>query len=115
MRCEERAAAVDGRFPIRFKCIRKLVVVNSEEELQRPVRNPVQKKFEPRVICNGSTRHETAPENAVISFVELLPVPNHVADIVRFVGHHDNYAIATRAIQAPDDCSSEPMRPAVLG
>src|ERR1700756_1953373 len=94
MRCEERATAVDGRFPIRFKCIRKIVVLNSEEELQGPVRNPVQKKFEPRVIYNRSTRHETAPENAVISFVEHVPVQNHVANIVRVVSYQDNYGIA---------------------
>src|SRR5215469_4926053 len=113
MRCEERAATVDGRFPIYFKCIGKIVVLNSKEDSQKIVCNPIQKEFEPRILHNSSARQETASKNTVISFIERVPVPSYVANVVRFVGHHDNHAIATCAIQAPDDRSPEPMRPGV--
>src|SRR5262249_522134 len=92
----------------------KIVVLNSEEELQKLVRNSVQKEFEPWVICNCSARDETAPENAVISFLEYVPVTNDITNIVRFLTHHDTHAIPMRATQAPDDCSPESMRPGIL-
>ena len=41
MRREKRATSVDGRFPIRFECIRNVVVLKSEEELQELVGNSV--------------------------------------------------------------------------
>ena len=84
-------------------------MLKSEEELQELVGDSVQKEFEPWVIYNSSARHETGPENAVISFVEYVPVPNHVANIVRFVSHHDNHGIALCVVQAPDDRSPKPM------
>src|SRR5207249_8370612 len=91
-----------------------VVVIKSEEELQQLVRDSVQNELEPWVIYNSSTPHETAPKNAVISFVEYVPVPNHVANIVRFVSHHDNHGIAMCPVQAPDDRSPKPMRLDVL-
>ena len=89
-------------------------MLKSEEELQELVRNPVQKEFEPWVIYSSSALHETAAENAVISFVEHIPVPNHVANIIRFVSHHDNHGIALRLVQAPNDRSPKPVQPGVL-
>src|SRR5437899_10918419 len=112
---ESRAAPVDGRFPIRFECIRNVVVLKSEEEFQELVRDSVQKEFESWVIHNSSARHETGPKNAVISFVEHIPIPNHVTNIVRSVRHHDNHGIALCSVQAPNDRSPKPVEPGVLG
>jgi hypothetical protein len=84
-------------------------VLKSEDELQELVRNSVQKEFEPWVIYNSSAPHKTAAKNAVISFIEHVPVPNHVANIVRFVSHHDNHGIALCLVQAPDDRSAKHM------
>src|SRR5262245_52881251 len=111
---QKRAAPVDSRFPIGFECIGNVVVLKSEEELQGLVRNSVQKEFERWVIYNSPAPGETAPKNAVISFVERVPVPNHVANIVRFVSHHNNHGIALCPVQAPDGRSPKPAQPSVL-
>src|SRR4029077_2591734 len=85
------------------------------DELQELVRNSVQKEFQQWVIYNSSARHETGPKNAVISFIERVPVPNHVANIVRFVSHHDDHGIALCLVQTPDDRSAKSMQLGVLG
>ena len=48
-----------------------------------------------------------AAEHGVVSFLQFLPVPDDVAAVVRFVGHHDDDGLAAGRLDPADNGPSE--------
>jgi hypothetical protein len=70
---------------------------------ERIVRELIDLELEPGIIDYPASSEKTAAENAVKAFVQLLPISNHVATIVRLIGHHDNHCVAAHAFEPADD------------
>jgi len=109
MRCDQRSAAIDGGPPIRLEGVREIIVFNSKQALEELVGKTIQEQLNPRVVDHSSTFHEAAAEDAIITFVQELPIAHHVPAIVRLIGHHDYRRVAFHLIEAADNCAAKPM------
>lgn len=57
---------------------------------------------------------EAAAEDAVVAFIEGLPVANDIAAVVGFVGHHDDHGITSHGVEALGDRTPEAVRTGIL-
>ena len=60
-----------------------------------------------RVVDHAAAPDEARAEDRIPAFVQHVPVANHVAAIVRFVGHHDHHRIALHVIEPVNDRAAE--------
>ena len=67
-----------------------VVEPDAEQEPEEEIGQPVDDQLDPGIINDPAALDEAAAEDAVPALVQLLPVADHVAAVVRFVGHHDH-------------------------
>src|SRR5258707_557117 len=107
MRGNNGPTSIDHGLPICFEGIGGVVELDPKEDTQEVIREAIDPQLDRRVIDDAAALDEAAAEDAVPAFVELLPVANDVAAVVRFVGHHDDSGVAPHFLQAPIDGASE--------
>lgn len=109
MRRENGADAIDDFFAVGFEGVRRVVEAVAEEEAHKGVGHAVHEELDRRVIDGAAALHETAAENAVITFVELFTVADNIAAVVGFIGHENDRSIAGHGIETELNCSSKSM------
>ncbi len=102
-------------FPaVRLEGVGGVIEFDPEKQLEKLVGKPVDKKLDPGIIDSPAALDEAATKNAIISFVEFLPVTHNIPAVVRFIGHHNDYRIAAHVVQSADDSPPEAVRADVL-
>ena len=57
---------------------------------------------------------EAAAEDAVVAFIQGLPVADDIAAVVGFVGHHNDHGITSHGVESLGDRTPEAMRTGIL-
>ena len=78
-----------------------------EEAAYEGVGQTIHEEFDGRVVDGATAFHEAAAEDAVVAFVELLPVADDVAAVVRFVGHHNYGGVTFHRLKTAGDRTSK--------
>src|SRR5205807_3181087 len=107
MRRDERLAAFNDFTPIRLERVGGVIESNREERLQKKICGPVEGQLQLWVVNDPSAFQKTTAEDTIPALVELLPIPYHVAAIVGFVRHHNDYPVALDAIQPVGHSAAE--------
>src|SRR4051812_17232371 len=103
MRREEGSTPLEHSAPIGLESVGGVVERNSKQSANKEIGQSIQTEFQPGIIDRAAMLHETAAEDAVPPLIQHLPVANHVAAIVRFIGHHDNDCVAPTCIDPLND------------
>ena len=61
---------------------------------QEQVRQAVEQELKPRIVDHASAANKAGAENGVPTLAQDLPVANHIAAVIGFIGHHDNDGVA---------------------
>jgi len=86
-----------------FEGIGRVIKRDVEQDADKDICHSIQPQLQPGVIDHIGTFDEAAPKNTVVTPIQFLPVTNHVAAIVRFVGHHHDNSkagVAARELTA---------------
>src|SRR5262245_19274683 len=110
MRCDEGLAAVDNLFAISFERICRVVQADAKQNFDEVISQPIEKQLHLRIINRTATAHEAAAKNAIVPFIEFLPIPHNVAAIVRSISHHNDGSIARHMSESVTDRAPESMR-----
>ena len=114
MRGEDGADAVDDRAAVGFEGVGGVVETVAKEEADEEVCGAVQSELEGRVVDHAAVLEEATAEDAVVAFIEGLPVANDIAAVVGFIGHHDDHGITGHGVEAVGDCTPEAVRTGIL-
>ena len=66
------------------------------------------------IVDHSAAADEARPEDRVPPSSQQLPVANHVAAIVGFIGHHDHHGVSPAVIDAADDRPAETVFAGIL-
>ena len=111
---EDGADAVDDRAAVGFEGVGGVVEAVAKEDADEEVCGAVQRELEGRVVDDSAVLEEAAAEDAVVAFVECVPVAHDIAAVVGFVGHHDDHGIARHGVEALGDRTPETVRTRIL-
>lgn len=114
MRREDGADAVDDRAAVGFEGVGGVVQAVAKEEADEGIRGAVQSELEGRIVDDSAVLEEAAAEDAVVAFVECMPVAHDIAAVVGFVGHHDDYGIARHGVEPLRDRTPKAVRTGIL-
>src|SRR5437762_2921258 len=114
MRREKWTAAVQHNLAIGFEGIGGVIKRNAEQDADKEVCQSIQPQLQPRIIDHTSAFDEAAAEDTVIAFIQFLPVTNHVAAIVRLVGHHHDGSVPDHMIESAGNGTPESVRCGIL-
>ena len=107
MRGEDGANAIDDFAAVSFEGVRGVVETVAEEYSDEEVCGPVECELEGRVVDHAAVFQEPTAKDAVVPFVELFPIADDIAAVVRFVGHHDDDGVAGHGIEPAHDGAAE--------
>ena len=85
-----------------------------EDGTDEEVRGAVQRELEGRIVDDAAVLEEAAAEDAVVAFVECMPVAHDIAAVIGFVGHHDDHSITSHGVEALRDRTPEAVRTGIL-
>ncbi len=114
MRGKNWADAVDDFFAVGFEGIGRVVQAVAEKQAHEGVGQTVHEELDRRVVDGAAALHEAAAEDAVVAFVELLPIPDDIAAVVALVGHKDDRCVAVHGVEAEGDGAAEAVGAGIL-
>ena len=114
MRGEDGADAVDDRAAVGFEGVRGVVEAVAKEDADEEVCGAVERELEGRIVDHSAVLQEATAEDAVVAFIEGLPVANDIAAIIGFVGHHNNHGITGHGVETLGDRTPEAVRTGIL-
>ncbi len=114
MRREDGADAVDDFFAVGFEGVGRVVQAVTEKESHEGVGQTVHEELDRRIVDSAAALHEAAAEDAVVAFVELVPVADDIAGVVGVVGHEDDGGVAGHGVETEGDGTAEAVRAGVL-
>ena len=114
MRREDEADAVDDGAAVGFEGVGGVVEAVAKENADDGICGAVQSKLEGRIVDHTAVLEEATAEDAVVAFIEGLPVANDIAAVVGFIGHHDDHGIASHGVEALRDRTPEAVRTGIL-
>ena len=114
MRGEDGADAVDDRAAVGFEGVGGIVEAVAKEDADEEVCGAVQRELEGRIVDHSAVLQEATAEDAVVAFIEGLPVANDITAVVGFVGHHNNHGITAHGVEAFGDRTPEAVRAGIL-
>ena len=114
MRGEDGADAVDDRAAVGFEGVGGVVEAVAKEDADEEVCGAVESELEGRIVDHAAVLEEAAAEDAVVAFIEGLPVANDIAAVVGFVGHHNDHGITGHGVEALGDRTPETVRTGIL-
>src|SRR5882724_1311192 len=103
----QRTAAIDYSLAVRFEGVGGVVQSDVEKYLQEKIGAAIQNPFQARIIDHAPAFHETAAKNALVAFIELLPVTDDITTIVGFIRHHNYHGVTLHFVQASNNRSAE--------
>src|SRR5690348_800713 len=106
---EHRLAPVNDLTTIGLECIRGVIQRNCEQDTNEQVSQPIYPKLEPRIVDHPATLHEARSEYGIPALIENAPVPDDIAAIIGFVGHHDDDCVPAHHPQTMADGAAESM------
>jgi len=113
MRREDGADAVDAGAAVGFEGVGGVVEVAGVNGAEL-VGGAVQRELEGRVVDDSAVFEEAAAEDAIVAFVECMPVAHDIAAVVGFVRHHDDHGIARHGVEPLRDRTPEAVRTGIL-
>src|SRR4030095_4994410 len=111
---DQGTAAVDGLPSVGLERVGDVVELDPEHHPQEEVRESIHDELEPGIVDGSPAPDESAPEDAFVALVQLRPVADDIAAVVRFVGHHDDDRVALHQFEPGDDRAPESMLSLVL-
>jgi len=114
MRREDGADAVDAGAAVGFEGVGGVVEAVAKENADEGICGAVQRELEGRIVDDAAVLEEAAAEDAVVAFVECMPVAHDIATVVGFVGHHDDQGIARDRVEPLRDRTPEAVRTGIL-
>ena len=106
---EDRADAVDDGLPVGLERVCRVIQSVLEHHPHEGVGQTIHEQLERRVVDRAAALHKPASEYAVVSFVELFPIPHDIAAVVGFISHHDDDRVAGHGIEAACDRTAKPV------
>jgi len=82
MRREDGADAVDDGAAVGFEGVGGVVEAVAKEEADEGICRAVQRELEGRVVDDSAMLEEAAAEDAVVAFIECMPVAHDIAAVV---------------------------------
>ena len=114
MRGEDGADAVDDRAAVGFEGVGGVVEAVAKEDADEEVCGAVESELEGRVVDHSAVLEEAAAKDAVVAFIEGLPVANDIAAVVGFVGHHNDHGITSHGVETLGDRTPKAVRAGIL-
>jgi hypothetical protein len=114
VRRQDRPDAVDDFFAVGFEGVGRVVESVAEEETHEGVGQAVHEELDRRIVDGAAALHETAAEDAVVAFVELLPVTDDIPTVVALVGHEDDGGVAGHGVKAEGDGAAKAVGAGIL-
>ena len=91
-----------------------VVKLDTKKYLQEIVGQPVDGKFDLRIIDHSAAMYKAAAKHTVVTFIKFFPVTHDVATVVRFVGHHNDSGFTRHVIEPADNRAAESVGREVL-
>ena len=114
MRREDGADAVDAGAAVGFEGVGGVVEAVAKENAAEGICGAVQRELEGRIVDHSAVLEEAAAEDAVVAFVQCMPVAHDIATVVGLIGHHDDHGIARHGVEALGDRTPKAVRTEIL-
>jgi hypothetical protein len=111
---EKRLYPRDHRTPVAFEGVGHIVGLQSEQQPDEEVREPVQNQLMRRIVDHLGAARETGAEYAVEALVHLAVESDDILGIVGAVRHDDRHAIPVEGVQPGPHREAEPA-PILIG
>jgi hypothetical protein len=104
---------VDHRAPVTLKGVGNVIELEAEQELNKPVGNPVDQEFMQRIVNYFASTREPGAKDTLIAFFEFAEVTDEVLRIVRRIRHEDGHGIPSTVLDSGAHGHTEAM-PAIV-
>ncbi len=111
---DKGAATVDGLAPIGLESVGDIIDLDAKEHSQEIVEQPIQDQLGSWIVDGAAPSNESAAKDTVVPLVQLEPVANDIAAVVRLVRHHDHGGVAFHLVESLDDSPPEAVKAGVL-